>query len=106
VSGEAAYRAGEILSGAGLHEEALDMFVTSAHLTAGLPDERRALVGVVRCLVATGDRAGAETVYRRLLSSGAAEPDLLAQARTALRANGHGNGGSPSGRSAPPSAVR
>ncbi len=97
ASGEAAYRAGEILAGAGLHEDALDMFVTSAHFTAGLPAERRALVGVVRCLVATGDRASAEAVYRRLMSSSATEPDLLAQARTALRANGrppavHGNG--------------
>jgi tetratricopeptide (TPR) repeat protein len=60
ASGEAAYRAGEILAGAGLHEEALNMFVTSAHFTSGLPAERRALVGVVRCLVATGDRSGGD----------------------------------------------
>jgi tetratricopeptide (TPR) repeat protein len=107
ASGEASYRAGEILSGAGLHEEALDMFVASAHFTTGLPAERRALVGVVRCLVATGDRASAEAVYRRLLSSGSTEPDLLAQARTALRAGGHGNGSSPpgNGESARPKAT-
>jgi tetratricopeptide (TPR) repeat protein len=95
VSGEAAYRAGEILSGAGLHQEALDMFVTSAHFTAGLPAEARALVGVVRCLVATGDRAAAEAVYRGLLSSGATEPNLLAQARTALGAGRRGSAVSP-----------
>ena len=108
ASGEASYRAGEILSSAGLHEEALDMFVASAHFTAGLPAERRALVGAVRCLVATGDRASAEAIYRRLLSSGATEPDLLAQARTALRAGGHGNGSSPpgNGESALPKATR
>jgi len=94
ASGEAAYRAGEILAGAGVHEDALDMFVTSAHFTAGLPAERRALVGVLKCLVATGDRASAEAIYRRLSASAATEPDLLAQARTALRSNGatHGNG--------------
>jgi hypothetical protein len=82
--------------------------VASAHFTAGLPAERRALVGVVRCLVATGDRTAAEAVYRRLQSSGTTEPDLLAQARTALRPGGHGNGRSPggNGRSALPKAVR
>lgn len=103
ASGEAAYRAGEILVGAGLHEEALDMFVASAHFTTGLPAERRALVGVLRCLVATGDRAGAEAIYRRLAASGVTEPDLLRQARTALRANGAAGGG---GESALPGAVR
>jgi hypothetical protein len=115
ASGEAAYRAGEILSGAGLHEDALDMFVTSAHFTAGLPAERRALVGVLKCLVATGDRASAEGIYRRLSASGATEPDLLAQARTALRSNGatHGNGngngnghGNGNGESALPKSTR
>ena len=98
ASGEAAYRVGEILSGAGLHEDALAMFVASAHFTTGLPAERRALVGVVRCLVATGDRASAEAIYKRLSSTGATEPDLLAQARTALRGNGaNGNGSNGNG---------
>jgi TolA-binding protein len=107
ASGEAAYRVGEILSGAGLHEDALDMFVTSAHFTAGLPAERRALVGVVRCLVATGDRASAEVIYRRLMSAGTTEPDLLAQARTALRGNGgHDAAGRGAAESALPKAVR
>jgi TolA-binding protein len=93
ASGEAAYRIAEILADAGVHEDALRMFETSAFYTTGLPAERRALVGVLRCLVATGDRTGAEAIYGRLTASGAAEPDLLAQARTALRANGapHGN---------------
>jgi TolA-binding protein len=104
ASGEAAYRAGEILAGADLHQDALDMFVMSAHFTAGLPAERRALAGVVRCLVATGDQAAAETVYRRLIASGAAEPDLLAQVRTALRAS---NGAAPvAHESALPEAAR
>lgn len=69
-----------------------DMFVTSANFTTGLPAERRALVGVVRCLVVTGDRAGAEAVYRRLMASGTSDPGLLAQARTALRASGAAGG--------------
>jgi tetratricopeptide (TPR) repeat protein len=103
ASGEAAYRAGEILAAAGLHEEALDMFVASAHFTTGLPAEQRALVGVLRCLVATGDRAAAEALYRRLLSSGAIEPDLFAQARAALRRAEEPRG---NGESALPKAAR
>jgi hypothetical protein len=62
--------------------------MTSAHLTAGLPAERRALLGALRCLVVTGDRKSAEAVYRRLLSAAANDPQILAQAREALRANG------------------
>jgi tetratricopeptide (TPR) repeat protein len=88
TGGEAAYRAGAILRDARRHAEALDMFVTSAHLTAGLPAERRALVGALQCLVATGDRASAEVIYRRLQQAGSTEPQLLAQAREALRAAG------------------
>jgi tetratricopeptide (TPR) repeat protein len=88
ISGEAAYRTGEILRNADLHEDALDMFATSAHLTAGLPTEHRALLGALRCLLATGDRKSAEAVYRRLLNAAATEPQILAQAREALRANG------------------
>jgi TolA-binding protein len=88
VGGEAAYRAAEIFRVGQRHEAALDMYLTSAHLTAGSAAERRALVGAVRCLVATGDRASAEVIYRRLLESSATEPELLAGARQALRAAG------------------
>jgi tetratricopeptide (TPR) repeat protein len=88
--GEAAYRAAEILRGTGRHAEAVDMYLTAAHLVAGSGTERRALVGAVRCLVAIGDRASAEGIYRRLLSSGTAEPEHLAAARRALAASGHG----------------
>jgi tetratricopeptide (TPR) repeat protein len=104
ASGEAAYRAGEILAGADLHKDALHMFVMSAQFTAGLPGERRALAGVVRCLVATGDQAAAETAYRRLIALGAAEPDLLLQIRTTQRAS---NGSAPvAHESALPEAAR
>jgi cellulose synthase operon protein C len=88
LRGEAAYRAAEILRDAELHVEALEMFRTSATLTAGRPAERRALVGALRCLIATGDRKSAEAIYRRLATSAGVEPELLAQARDALR-NGH-----------------
>ena len=85
LAGEAAYRTGEILFGTGRSEEALDMYLTAAHLTPESSWGRRALVGAVRSLVKTGDRASAETIYRRLLASSTTEPELLAQARQALR---------------------
>jgi TolA-binding protein len=85
LAGEAAYRAGEILFAAGRSEEALDLYLTAAHFTSESPWGRRALVGAVRTLVKTGDRASAEAVYRRLLGSSATEPEILAEARKALR---------------------
>jgi TolA-binding protein len=85
LAGEAAYRAGEILFAAGNAEEALDMYLTAAHLAPGSPWGRRGLVGAVRSFVGIGDRASAESVYRRLLGSSATEPGLLAEARKALR---------------------
>jgi tetratricopeptide (TPR) repeat protein len=86
VSGEAAYRAAEIVRVAGRHGDALDLYLTSARLTAGSAAERRALVGAVRCLVATGDRAAAEAIYQRLQASSATEPEHLAVVRQALQA--------------------
>jgi tetratricopeptide (TPR) repeat protein len=94
LAGEAAYRAGEILFEAGRSEEALDLYLTAAHFTSESPWGRRALVGAVRTLVRTGDRTSAEAVYRRLLGSSATEPEVLAEARRALRPasdrSGHG----------------
>jgi tetratricopeptide (TPR) repeat protein len=95
VGGEAAYRAAEILRASRRHAEAREMFVTAAHLTAGRPAERRALLGLLTSLVATGDRAAAEAVYRRLQQAAAGDPQLLAQARQALQAGGPGANGIP-----------
>jgi len=66
LRGEAAYRAGDILHGAGLHGDALEMFETSARLTAGLPGERRALQAELECVKATGDRAAEQKLTRRI----------------------------------------
>jgi hypothetical protein len=89
---------------AGIDSALIGFYEAMTVADSGLPAERRALVGVVRCLVATGDRSGAEAIYRRLMASGATEPDLLAQARTALRASNGGHGGG--GESALPGAAR
>jgi TolA-binding protein len=87
ASGEAAYRAAEILHGADAHGEALDLFKLSARLTAGLPAERRALLGALHCVAGSGDRKSAEAMYRRLQQLGATEAQL-SEARQALRAKG------------------
>jgi TolA-binding protein len=89
--GEAAYRIAEILRGAGDEESALDMYLTAAHVTAGAPAARRALLGAMRSLLTMGDRASAEAIYRRLLESSDSDPALLAEARRTLR----GRGGNP-----------
>jgi tetratricopeptide (TPR) repeat protein len=83
-SGEAAYLAAEILRNGGLHEDALEMFATSAELTAGTAAERRALLGALQSFVALGDRASADATYRRLSSTPGADAETLAQARKAL----------------------
>jgi TolA-binding protein len=96
AGGEAAYRIADILRRAGRHEEALEMYLAAAHFTAGSSGERRALVGALQCMVATGDRASAEVIYRRLLASSATEPQLLAEARRALRTGASDRGSSES----------
>lgn len=95
LRGEAAYRAGEILRGASLHEEALEMFETSARLTAGLPGERRALLAALQCVKETGNRTAAENLNRRIEQLGArpapptpAPPVLGAASRTREAAAG------------------
>jgi TolA-binding protein len=103
TGGEAAYRAAEILRASGRQDAALDMYLTSAHLTAGSIAEGRALVGAMHALVAVDDRASAEAIYRRLLESSATEPELLADARRALRAGSPSSNG---GASALPKSVR
>jgi tetratricopeptide (TPR) repeat protein len=101
VSGEAAYRAAEILHGVNRRAEALAMFKTSARLTAGLQTERRALLGALQCVAGAGDRQAARGLYQRLQQIGATESQL-AQARQALHSNGRAiPNGSPSASPAP-----
>ena len=87
ISGEAAYRAGEILRGADLHADALALFLTSARLTSDAAAERRALIGALQCSAGVGDRQATEVIYRRLQQAGATESQL-AQARQTLPLDG------------------
>jgi TolA-binding protein len=104
ASGEAAYRAAEILHGMNRHAEALALFQTSARLTAGLAAERRALLAALQCVVGAGDYKAGEAIYRRLQQAGATEAQL-AQARQALNTDGRVNLDGPAAVSSSPKTV-
>jgi TolA-binding protein len=105
ISGEAAYRAGEILRNADLHGDALAMFQTSARLTAGSPAERRALTAALPCAVAIGDRQSAEAIQRRLQQAGPTDAQP-GEARSGLRGSGGATGEAASSGSALPAIAR
>ena len=65
---------------------AVRWFLTAAYLNPDSTWGQRAQLGAVRGLVATGDRATADAVYRRMEASTATDPDLLGRARAALAA--------------------
>ena len=80
---EAAYHIAEITRAAGRNDEAVDMYLTAAYLAPA--SQGRALMGAVRSLVAVGDRAAAETVFRRLVESSGAQPEILTEASKVFR---------------------
>jgi tetratricopeptide (TPR) repeat protein len=80
---EAAYHIAEITRAAGRHDEAVDMYLTAAYLAPA--SQGRALMGAVRSLVAIGDRASAEAIFRRLVESSGEEPEILTQASKVFR---------------------
>lgn len=86
VFGEAAFRLAESLSTDGQHALAVKWYLTAAYVDTNSPWGQRAQLGAVQGLLATGDRAAADAIYRRMLSSGATDPALLTRARDALLA--------------------
>ena len=103
TGGEAAFRIAEILHDTREYAGAVNLYLTAASLTKGSAAERRALVGALQSQVARGDRAAAEALYKRLQDTNA-EPEVLANARRALRAGGptpDRNGGSEPARPGP-----
>ena len=80
---EAAYQIAEITRADGQHDEAVDMYLTAAYLAPG--SQGRALMGAIRSLVAVGDGASAEKVFRRLVESSGEEPEILTQASKVFR---------------------
>ncbi|HSE06127.1 MAG TPA: tetratricopeptide repeat protein, partial [Methylomirabilota bacterium] len=88
VSSEAAFRLGEGYRAAGKAEEAVDMYMTAAYLTADSPWGRRALVGAGQALAQLKQKDAAVIVYRKLLAMSGVEPDLAEAARRGLRALG------------------
>ena len=88
LAAEAAYRIAELVRGAGQNDEAVDMYLTAAYLapeSQGRALQGRALMGAVRSLVAIGDRASAEAIFRRLVESSGDEAEILAQANKVFR---------------------
>ena len=79
-------RGGESLAGEGQHAQAVRWFLTAAYLNPASVWGQRAQLGAVQGLVATGDRATADAIYRRMEASSATDPELLARAHAALEA--------------------
>jgi len=88
VASEAAYRLGEGYRATGKAQEAADMYMTAAYLTADSPWARRALVGAGQAFAALKQNDAAVIVYRKLLAMSGVEPDLADAARRGLRALG------------------
>lgn len=88
VASEAAYRLGEGYRAAGQAQEAADMYMTAAYLTADSPWARRSLVGAGQAFATLKQNDAAAIVYRKLLGMTGVEPDLTEAARRGLRAIG------------------
>jgi TolA-binding protein len=88
VAAEAAYRLGEGFRATGKAQDAADMYMTAAYLTADSPWARRALVGAGQAFAALKQNDAAVIVYRKLLATSGVEPDLAEAARRGLRALG------------------
>ena len=88
VAAEAAYRLGEGYRTTGKAQDAVDMYLTAAYLTADSPWARRALVGAGQAFAALKQNDSAVIVYRKLLAMNGVEPDLAEAARRGLRALG------------------
>ncbi len=88
VAAEAAYRLGEGYRATGKAQDAADMYMTAAYLTADSPWARRALVGAGQAFTALKQNDAAVIVYRKLLATNGVEPDLAEAARRGLRALG------------------
>ena len=88
VAAEAAYRLGEGFRATGKAQEAADMYMTAAYLTADSPWARRALVGAGQAFTALKQNDAAVIVYRKVLAMSGVEPDLAEAARRGLRALG------------------
>ena len=90
VYSEAAVRLAESLEAEGQHAAAVKWFLTAAYLDPESTWGQRAQLGAVEGLLATGDRAAADAIYRRMEASNATDPGLLAKARDALDGRSRG----------------
>jgi TolA-binding protein len=82
---EAAFRLAQIRAAEGEPAAAVRWYLTAASVGTASAWGPRALLGAVQCLAGSGDRVFAEAIYRRLVASGAVEPELLANAQKAIQ---------------------
>jgi tetratricopeptide (TPR) repeat protein len=87
LAAEAACTIAELERGAGRHAQAVDLYLAAASLAPESRWRGRALVGAMRSLVAIGDRASAESIYRGLAES-SLEESTLAEAGRILQPRG------------------
>jgi len=85
---EAHFRIGEARRARGLHEEAVEAYMTAAYLAPRTSWGQRALFGAGQSFTALKDSNSAASVYRKLLAQPGVEPELAAEARKALRGLG------------------
>ena len=88
VAAEAAYQLGEGFRAAGMYQDAAELYMTAAYVSAESPWGRKALLGAGQSFAALRQRDAAEIVYRKLAGAKDAEPELVETARKELRALG------------------
>jgi TolA-binding protein len=88
VAAEAAYRLGEGLRGAGLHQQAVESYMTAAYVVPDTPLARRALLGAGQSFTALKQPDSAIIVYKKLLGGKTVEPELADAAKKGLKALG------------------
>lgn len=83
--GEAAFRLGEGYRARGLHDKAVEAYMTAAYVAPETPWARRALLGAGQSLATLKEPHSAAIVYRKLLAQPGVEPELAREARQALQ---------------------
>jgi hypothetical protein len=71
-----------------MYQDAVELYMTAAYMSAESPWGRRALLGAGQSFAALRQRDAAEIVYRKLANTKGAEPELTDAARKELKALG------------------
>lgn len=85
---EAAFRLGEAYRADGLHQEAVEAYMTAAYLAPATRWSRRALLRAGESFATLKEANSAAIVYRKLLAQPGVEPELARDAKKALEGLG------------------